>query len=156
MVLVNCAALLSCNCLFLMAIYHPLDTRHKANKTGGRDRSGKPRRNVKDLPVPPGAKSGPIRDSDAMERRAREDIGRKAERDAIEQAPLVANLFGPATLYYRIRAALIGERARGYGNGRIALNIAGAFVLYVLFVYLDSQFGLNDVLTGSSSMRTID
>lgn len=139
-----------------MRSYHPLDTRHKANKPGAAKTSPKPWHHVADPPPPPGAQSRPISDSESAERRARERIGKEAERAALDQAPFIANLFGPATFYYTIRAALIGEGARARGNGRIAMNIAGAFVLYFLLMYLDRQFGLNELLGGSASMQSID
>lgn len=139
-----------------MRQYHPLDTRHKANKAGPNQASGKPWRHVVDPPPAPGARAGPIRDGDALERRAREKIGKEAEQAALNEAPLSANLFGPAILYYEIRAALIGDRARGYGTGRIALNIACAFLLYFLLIFLDRQFGLAELASGAASMLTID
>lgn len=138
-----------------MPDYHPLDTRHKANKTGSTQKAGKPWRNVAEPPPPPGAKPGQIRDSDLTEWRAREKTGNAAEKAALQETPLIANFFGPATLYYKIRAALIGERARGHSPGKIALQIVGAFVLYFAIVYLHGLSGLDGMLSGST-MRTID
>ncbi|MDX8349631.1 hypothetical protein SLH49_16725 [Cognatiyoonia sp. IB215446] len=137
-----------------MANFHPLDTRHKANKRTDPKTDQKPWRQPYEPPVPPGAKTGPIRDSDEIERRAREKIGCEAERDALNETPLTANLFGPAALYYRIRAMLIGERARGHSPMRIALQIIAAFGLYFLVIALDGAFGINDFLTSGGGLFT--
>ncbi|WP_373636578.1 hypothetical protein [Yoonia sp. BS5-3] len=138
-----------------MPDYHPLDTRNKADKQKT-DGPNRPWRKVADPAPLPGVKSGPIRDSDAMERRAREKIGNDAEQAALRDAPLWANLFGPATLYYKIKAALIGQRARGYGSGKIVFQIIGAFALYFALFYLDSQFGFSQMLGVSTEMYSID
>lgn len=139
-----------------MPDYHPLDTRHKANNSQAATQSRKPWRHVADPSPQPGVPPGPIRDSETAERRARENIGNAAEQTALAETPLLAHLFGPATLYYKIRAALIGQRARDYGPGKIAIQIIAAFVLYFAFVYLDGKYGLTQMLGGRTEMYTID
>ncbi|MDX8352244.1 hypothetical protein [Cognatiyoonia sp. IB215182] len=139
-----------------MANYHPLDTRHKADKDTDPKKSEKPWRQPYEPPVPPGAKAGPIRDSDEIERRAREKIGRDAEKAALQETPLSANLFGPALLYHKIRAALIGERARGHSYFRIASQIVVAFGLYFLIFHLSNEVEAIQAIFGSTTMQQIN
>ncbi len=139
-----------------MPDYHPLDTRHKANKAAKAPKAEKPWRNVAEPAVPSGAKAGPIRDDDTTEWRARERIGRAAERAALKETPLIAHLFGPATLFYKIRATLIGERARGHSHTRIALQFATAFGLYFLVYYMDGLFDLTGLAGAETTMKSIN
>lgn len=154
--LVACRIVFSIHGLFVMPDYHPLDTRHKANKNAAATQSRKPWRHVTDPPPQPGIDPGPIRDSETAERRARENIGNAAEQAALAEVPWFAHLFSPAALYYKRRATLIGQRARGYGPGKIAIQIISAFALYFAFVYLDGKYGFNEMLGGRAEMYTID